>query len=118
MATDLSIGVRKVASVNPATGEVVGEFNCGSEQEIHAAVERASAAQVLWNQQPPSRRIEILHSFQRLLHERKSDVARLITREVGKPYVEALLTEVMVVLDATRFHIEQSQSLLRDQPVP
>ncbi|HEY7095882.1 MAG TPA: succinic semialdehyde dehydrogenase [Terriglobales bacterium] len=118
MATDLSIAVRKVASVNPATGEVIGEFNCGSEQEVHAAVERASAAQVRWNQQPLSRRIEILHSFQRLLHERKSDVARLITREVGKPYVEALLTEVMVVLDATRFYIEQSQSLLRDQPVP
>src|SRR4029077_19966338 len=35
-----------------------------------------------------------------------------------KPYVEALLTEILVVLDATRFLIENARSFLRDQPVP
>jgi len=118
MATDISVAVRKVASVNPATGEVVGEFHCGSEQEVNVAVERASAAEVRWNHQALSRRIEILQSFQKLVHERKSDIARSITREVGKPYVEALLTEVMVVLDAARFYMENSHALLRDEPVP
>src|SRR5881396_2877425 len=65
----------------------------------------------------PRRRVEILREFQRLLCEKKSDVARLITREAGKPYVEALLTEVMVVLDAARFLIDNAYRLLRDEPV-
>src|ERR1041384_3641120 len=45
-------------------------------------------------------------------------IAQTITREAGKPYVEALLTEVMVVLDAARFLLENSYSLLRDKVVP
>ena len=63
-------------------------------------------------------RIAILRSFQRLLHQKKSEVARLITSEAGKPLVEALLTEVMVVLDATRFCVENAFAFLREQPVP
>src|SRR5881396_3736875 len=66
----------------------------------------------------PRRRVEILREFQRLLCKKKSDIARLITREAGKPYVEALLTEVLVVLDAARFCIENAYSFLRDEPVP
>ena len=62
--------------------------------------------------------ISILREFQRLLHEKKSEVAALITREAGKPMVEALLTEVMVVLDATRFCVENAFDFLREQPVP
>ena len=57
-------------------------------------------------------------NFQRLLHQKKSEVAQLVTREAGKPYVEALLTEVLVVLDAARFLIENAYRLLRDEPVP
>ena len=64
------------------------------------------------------RRIAILRKFQRILFDRKSEVAQLITRESGKPYVEALLTEVLVVLDTTRFLIESAYSFLRDEHVP
>jgi succinate-semialdehyde dehydrogenase/glutarate-semialdehyde dehydrogenase len=64
------------------------------------------------------RRIAILRAFLRLLYERKSEVAALITRETGKPQVEALLTEVLVVLDAARFCIENAFAFLRDQPLP
>ena len=64
------------------------------------------------------KRIAILRNFQRLLHQKKSEVAQLVTREAGKPYVEALLTEVLVVLDAARFLIENAYRLLRDEPVP
>src|SRR5207245_2226218 len=55
---------------------------------------------------------------QRKLYSRKSEVAAAITREVGKPLAEALVTEVLVVLDAARFLIHNAFSLLRDEPVP
>src|ERR1700739_214654 len=58
----------------------------------------------------------MLRRFQQALQARKSDVARLITREAGKPYVEALLTEVLVVLDSARFCIENAYRLLRHEP--
>src|SRR5712692_4034193 len=118
MATDLQIAVRKVASVNPATGEIVREFECASEPEIHAAVARARAAQPAWDILGVRKRVAIVRRFQDLLHRKKSEIARLITREAGKPYVEALLTEVLVVLDAARFHVENAYRFLREERVP
>ena len=64
------------------------------------------------------KRIAILREFQVLLHQKKSQVAQLVTREAGKPYVEALLTEVLVVLDSARFLIGSAYRLLRHEPVP
>src|SRR5207248_8996810 len=90
---------------------------CAGEEEVHAAVVRSRAVQAQWCEVGPRKRVEILREFQRLLCEKKSDVARLITREAGKPYVEALLTEVMVVLDAASWLIDNAYRLLRDEPV-
>ena len=86
--------------------------------EVQAAIARARSAQPSWANLGVERRIEILRSFQRLLQEQKSEVATVITKEAGKPYVEALLTEVLVVLDAARFLIDSAFEFLRDQPVP
>ncbi len=79
---------------------------------------RARAAQPAWHGLGVRQRIGILDKFRQLLHEKKSEIARLITTEAGKPQVEALLTEVMVVLDAARFYSENSYAFLRDQAVP
>src|SRR5580704_14958643 len=118
MVTNLQIPVSKVVSVNPATGEVLREFESATDANVHAAVARARAAQPTWNELGVRRRINFLRAFQQLLHERKSEVAALITREAGKPLVEALLTEVLVVLDAARFLVENAFAFLREQPVP
>jgi acyl-CoA reductase-like NAD-dependent aldehyde dehydrogenase len=114
---DLQIAGRKAVSVNPATGETLHEFECTSEQEVLSAVARAHAAQPAWAALGIRKRIASLREFQRLLHQKKSEVAQLVTREAGKPYVEALLTEVLVVLDAVRFLIDNAFRLLRDEPV-
>ncbi len=118
MSANVQIAARKVVSVNPATGATLGEFECASISEVHAAVARAHAAQPTWASLDVRLRIAILQKFQHLLHQKKSEVAQLVTREAGKPYVEALLTEVLVVLDAARFLIENAYQLLRDEPVP
>ncbi len=118
MATDIQISARRIVSVNPATGESLGEWESATEADVRTAVARAHAAQPMWREVGIQKRIAILRAFQRILHERKSDVARLITREAGKPYVEALLTEVLVVLDAARFCIDNAYRFLRDEPAP
>ncbi|PYV47621.1 MAG: aldehyde dehydrogenase, partial [Acidobacteria bacterium] len=117
MATDLQIAVRRVASLNPATGEVLREFDCADEAEVCGAVVRAREAQRAWDGLGVRRRIALLKNFQRLLHERKSAIAKLITQEAGKSYVEALTTEVLLVLDAVRFHVQNAEKFLRDEPV-
>ena len=118
MATDLQITARKVASVNPATGEVLRELECAGQSEVDAAVARARVAQTAWAGIGVRRRIAVLREFQRRLLEKKSEIAEAITCETGKPVAEALTTEVLVVLDAARFLIENAYRLLRDQSLP
>ncbi len=118
MATDLQIAARRIAPVNPATGEVLRELDCTGEGEVEAAVARARVAQGAWFELGLRGRIAVLRKFQGKLFEQKSEVAAAITREVGKPLVEALVTEVLVVLDAARFLIDNAWGLLRDEPVP
>jgi len=118
MPTETQIVLHKVVSVNPATGQVLREFESATEEDVSTVVARARAAQPAWNEIGVQRRISLLRNFQRLLHARKSDVARVITTEAGKPLVEALLTEVMVVLDAARFCVDNVYAFLREQPVP
>jgi acyl-CoA reductase-like NAD-dependent aldehyde dehydrogenase len=118
MTTGIQIAVRKVSSVNPATGEVLRELECASESDVLAAVARAQAAQTAWGDLGARKRIAILREFHRGLLEKKSEVAEAIAREAGKPVAEALTTEVLVVLDAARFLIDNAYRLLRDEPVP
>lgn len=118
MGANVEVAVSRIASVNPATGEVLGELDSAGPTEVRAAVSRARTAQPEWNAWGLRNRIRVLHRFQQLLLARKSDIARRITLEAGKPQVEALLTEVLVVLDAARFLIDQSYPILRPEKLP
>src|SRR5205823_5040419 len=118
MATDPQIAMRKITSINPATGEVLSELQCASEVEVETVVAKAKAAQGTWAELGLRRRIAIIRKFQEELHAKKSAIASAITREAGKPVAEALVTEVLVVLDAARFLIDNAWNLLRDVPVP
>lgn len=116
MATKLQ-NAAKIASVNPATGEVLRELECAREQEVRGAVARARSGQAAWADIGVKARVAMLKEFQRLLQRKKCEVARAITRESGKPVAEALTTEILVVLDAARFLIENAYRFLRDEPV-
>jgi acyl-CoA reductase-like NAD-dependent aldehyde dehydrogenase len=118
MVTDPQLAPRRISSTNPATGQLLREFVCAAAPDVLAAVARARAAQNAWAELGIRRRVEILGEFQRLLLEKKSEIATAIIREAGKPIAEALTTEILVVLDAARFLIDNAHRLLRDDPVP
>ena len=86
MPVDSQVAVRRVSSVNPATEEVLREFECASESEVRATVARARVAQPAWAEMGVRRRISVLREFQHRLLEKKSEIAQAITREAGKPW--------------------------------
>ncbi len=118
MATQTQAPPQKLRSLDPATGELVGEFACTGADEVRAAVARAREAQRDWAAADVRRRARLIRRFGELLFDHKQEVARLVTREAGKPYAEALLSEVLVTLDAARWSAENAFALLRDEPVP
>jgi succinate-semialdehyde dehydrogenase/glutarate-semialdehyde dehydrogenase len=119
MATQATVvGNSTIVTTNPATGEVLAELACAGASDVQSAVLRAKRAQPLWETTPVAERIAVLRRFQQLLCERRDDVASLLCREAGKPVVEALVTEVLVVLDAVQFAVRNAYHFLRDERLP
>ena len=119
MSTMTRVASREtLISTNPATGEKLAELTCTTVENVHEAVQRAQQAQPAWEATPVKDRIAVLERFQHRLSEQREEVSKLISREAGKPTVEALNTEVIVVLDATEFCIRTAHKFLRDQPLP
>jgi len=119
MSTLTQVATREtIISTNPATGEKLAELACATPEEVHEAVRRARLAQPAWQARPVKERIAVLKRFQRKLCDSRDEIAQLICREAGKPTVEALNTEVMVVLESAAFCIRTAHRFLRDEPLP
>ncbi len=74
---------------DPANGELVGRFPRSAQAEVDRAVAAAKAAFETWRKTPAPKRGEILYRVARLLEERKEQMARDLTHEMGKVLVEA-----------------------------
>ena len=78
------------SSVSPANhDDVIGEFAASGPADVDAAVAAARAAYPAWSLMPAPKRGEILFKVARLLAEHKEELARLMTREMGKVLPEA-----------------------------
>lgn len=73
---------------NPATAQVLAEATQSSAADVDAAVETARTAYKSWRLTPAPRRGEILFKVAQVLTERKEQLARLMTQEMGKIVAE------------------------------
>lgn len=103
---------------NPATQETIGTLPSLGANQIAEAVDKAAAAQVRWAATPVRDRLRILSRFAGLLCDQKEAVAKVISREAGKPEAEALSTELLVVLDTVKYLRDNLPGFLRPEPVP
>jgi len=78
-----------VAVNNPATGELLGNIPRMGAAETRRAIEAANAAWPQWRATPARERATILRRWYTLMHEHADDLARIMTREQGKPLAEA-----------------------------
>ena len=107
----------RVASTNPArTEEVVVEVALGDASTLVAACEAARAAQPAWAAVPAPVRGRAIQQAGRLVEDNKEALARIVTREIGKPYAEAL-GEVQEVIDTCSFFLGEGRRLY-GQTVP
>jgi aldehyde dehydrogenase (NAD+) len=80
---------RTFASINPAlNSDIVGHFPQSSAADVDAAVQAARAAFRTWSRLPAPARGDLLRRIGDLLTERKAEMAREMTREMGKPFFE------------------------------
>src|SRR6202161_4560305 len=104
-------------SVNPAaTSEVVAEVALGDAKTFAAAARAARAAQAAWSDVPAPVRGRAIAHIGRLVEDNASALAGVVTREIGKPYAEAL-GEVREIVDTCDFFLGEGRRLY-GQTVP
>jgi alpha-ketoglutaric semialdehyde dehydrogenase len=74
---------------DPATGEVIGEFPDSDVDDLERAVAAANAALPRWRKYPAPRRAELLFRAGEEMVGRKEELARALTREMGKTLEDA-----------------------------
>ena len=97
-------------------GEVVAEARLGDDRTFLEACRRAKAAQPAWAAVPAPIRGRAVHHLGRLVEENVEALARLITREIGKPIGESR-GEVQEVVDTCTFFLGEGRRLY-GQTVP
>src|SRR5687768_10763627 len=106
-----------ITVTSPFSGKRVGEVPSFSRADVVAGVARARAAQPSWAKIPISERTGLLRRFQEALLDERESVARLITEETGKPFVESLGVDVLAALDAIKWVTANGPGALKPQKI-
>ena len=104
-------------STNPADlDDLVAEIELGDATTFVSAAAAARKAQSEWAAVPAPVRGRAIATIGRLVEDNAEALARLVTREIGKPYAEAL-GEVREIVDTCDFFLGEGRRLY-GQTVP
>jgi succinate-semialdehyde dehydrogenase/glutarate-semialdehyde dehydrogenase len=75
--------------VNPANEEVIGKLAHASRDDLDEALDHAAKGFAAWRKISAYERSKLLRKAADILRERSENIARILTREQGKPLAEA-----------------------------
>lgn len=105
------------AVVDPATGKTVQEYPPISEEALASAVGAADTAYRRWGRvSPTAERAAVIRRVGQLHRERRTELAGIIVREMGKPIAQAL-GEVDLAADIYRYYADHAEEILADETI-
>jgi succinate-semialdehyde dehydrogenase / glutarate-semialdehyde dehydrogenase len=105
-----------IASINPATGEIIKTFQPLSEAEIETKLRFAVKAFQAERKTPFAVRAQRMRKAADILERDKDKFAHLMTLEMGKTYKSAV-AEAVKCTTACRFYAENAEKMLADEVV-
>lgn len=90
--------------------DIVGTFASADKSVCEAACQSARAAFPSWSATPAPVRASVLQNFGQLIEKNKTALAQLVTREMGKPFREAL-GDVQEAIDTCHFFVSEGRRL-------
>ena len=85
-----SRAVEALKVLNPASGQVLAEVPLSPSEEVEAAAAAARRAFPEWRRRPVGERIQPLFKLKVLLEQNLDELARSVTDECGKTYLEGV----------------------------
>jgi succinate-semialdehyde dehydrogenase/glutarate-semialdehyde dehydrogenase len=104
-------------SINPYNGQTLKTFTEMSVNELDSAIATAHERFPSWRRLPFGERGALLREASRLCRERREELARTMTQEMGKRIVESR-KEVDLCARIFDYYVERGEEFLRAQTIP
>ena len=105
-----------IATINPATGEVVKTFDALTSLQIEQKLQLAASAFRTLRRTSFAERASKMMRAAEILEKEKDECAHLMTLEMGKP-LKAAVGEVMKCATGCRYYAENAEKFLADEIV-
>ena len=103
-------GGEYISSYSPVDGSVIAQVQITDKDTYEKTIQRAQEAFIFWRKKPAPYRGEIVRQIGNALRERKEDLGKLVSFEMGKSYQEGL-GEVQEMIDICDFAVGLSRQL-------
>jgi succinate-semialdehyde dehydrogenase/glutarate-semialdehyde dehydrogenase len=101
-----------IATINPATGELLKTFEPLSDAEIAQKLDLAQQAFEKYHKTSFSERSHWMQNAADILEQEKEDFAKIMTLEMGKPF-KAAIAEVEKCAVVCRYYAEHAAGISR-----
>ena len=103
-----------IITVNPATAEPIAEYHTMTSGDIREAITLSYWDYISWKDRPLSERSQLMKRLAKLMRIEKDQHAALISREMGKPFSQAV-AEVEKSAWVCDFYAEHAASYLKPE---
>jgi succinate-semialdehyde dehydrogenase / glutarate-semialdehyde dehydrogenase len=105
-----------IASVNPATGEVIKTFDELTDAQVEEKIARAAARYKTYRNTPFAERARMLNCAAEIIERKKEEYGRIMTLEMGKTYKSAV-AEAAKCASACRYYADNGEKILADEVI-
>ena len=105
-----------IATINPYTNKIVKTFAEDTPTMIENSLKTATEQFPRWRLTKYQERAEVLHKVATIMRERKADLAKLITTEMGKLIAESV-GEIELSAAIFDYYADNGERFLADKPV-
>jgi len=102
-------------SVNPATGETLATYPWATADDVERAISQADTGFRQWRRESVSHRAQKLRDLGAALRNRGEEMARMMSREMGKPILQAR-AEVVKSANLCDWYAEHGPAMLNAEP--
>jgi acyl-CoA reductase-like NAD-dependent aldehyde dehydrogenase len=108
----------QLESFNPATGQLVGTVPITPRDDVQAVVDAVAKVQPFWAELTLAARGRYLERTAQVLIDESDGIRDLISREQGKPRIEAFSMEILPTIDALNWIAHAGRDILADEKIP
>ena len=100
-------------TTNPYTNKVVTPFNTLTEEQLENKIAKAHKAYETWKTTPIVERAKYLQKVSELMLERKHELAKIITLEMGKLIAQSE-AEIEMCASVYAYYAKNAEEFLKD----